>query len=315
MRATRLLLLACLALAGCGEDELRGWQGYVEADLRFLGADQAGRVTTLAVAEGDQVAAGATLFTLEDQSERAARDQAAGALQEAKARLARLQAAQQRPAEIAVLQAEEQSAIAALALSIAEFNRVSALFAHGNASRSALDEARATRDRDQATLQQIQGQIALALLPAHELDIAAAKGAVAASEAALAAAETALARRRVVAPEAGLVQEVYYRAGEVAPAGAPVVALLPPAALKVRFFVPQAALAQVKPGARVAVSCDGCGAAIAARVTFVAREAEFTPPVIYSLEERQKLVFLVEATPEDPARLSVGQPVEVTLAP
>lgn len=315
MKATAILLLAGLALAGCGEEQSQGWQGYVEADLRFLGPDQAGRLVTLAVGEGDAVAAGATLFTLEDQSELAARDQAAGALQEARARLARLQAAQQRPAEIAVLQAEEQSATAALALSIADYNRVSALYAHGNASRSALDEARAARDRDQATLQQIQGQIALGLLPAHELDVAAAKGAVAAAEAALAAADTSLARRSVMAPEAGLVQEVYYRVGEVAPAGGPVVALLPPGALKVRFFVPQAALAEVKPGTRVQVACDGCGAPLAATVSFVAREAEFTPPVIYSLEERQKLVFLVEATPDDPARLSVGQPVDVTLAP
>ncbi len=315
MTALRPLFLAvlCLGLTACDEGAPTGYQGYVEADYRFVGADEAGRLATLAVAEGDQVAAGQSLFMLEDASERAARDQAAGALEQAKAALARLQAAQQRPAEIAVLQAEEQRAIAALALSIADYNRVAALFAHGNASRSSLDEARAARDRDQAMLQQIQGQVALGLLPAHELDIAAAKGTVAAAEAALAAAETTLARRAVVAPEAGLVQEVYYRAGEVVKAANPVVALLPPAAIKLRFFVPQADLPAIQAGTRVSVTCDGCGQPILASVTFISSEAEYSPPVIYSLEERQKLVFLVEARPDEPARLRVGQPVDVRL--
>jgi HlyD family secretion protein len=50
-----------------------------------------------------------------------------------------------------------------------------------------------------------------------------------------------------------------------------------------------------------------------AHVSFIARTAEFTPPVIYSLEERAKLVFLIEALPERPDAFRVGQPIRVTL--
>jgi len=123
------------------------------------------------------------------------------------------------------------------------------------------------------------------------------------------AAATRLARRKLVSPVAGTVQQVYYRPGEMVPAGRPVLALLPPENIKVRFYVPEAMLAKIALGEMVKVQCDGCAADIAARISFISDSAEFTPPVIYSLEERSKLVFLVEARPERPERLRAGQPV------
>jgi len=130
----------------------------------------------------------------------------------------------------------------------------------------------------------------------------------------LAWSETRLARRSAVSPAEGTIQEVYYRPGETVPAGRPVVALLPPGNLKVRFFAPEALLPEIKFGAVVDVSCDGCEKGLTAKVSFIARSAEFTPPVIYSLDERAKLVFLIEARPEQPEKFRVGQPVSVTLA-
>ena len=97
------------------------------------------------------------------------------------------------------------------------------------------------------------------------------------------------------------------------PAGKPVLALLPPGNLKVRFFVSEALLPQIKIGETVTITCDGCAADLAAKVSFIARQSEFTPPVIYSLDERSKLVFLIEARPERPEALRVGQPVSVAL--
>lgn len=129
----------------------------------------------------------------------------------------------------------------------------------------------------------------------------------------LASAQTRLTRRRVFSPVAGTIEQVYYRAGEMVPAGKPVVAILPPPNLKIRFFVPETALADIKLGASVGVSCDGCEQGLSAKVSFIARSAEFTPPVIYSLEERAKLVFMVEARPEHPEKFRVGQPVSVAL--
>ena len=127
-------------------------------------------------------------------------------------------------------------------------------------------------------------------------------------------AKTRLERRNAYSPAEATVEQIYYRPGETVPAGRPVVALLPPGNLKIRFFVPQAILPQINYGDFVGVSCDGCENGLTAKVSFIARSAEFTPPVIYSQEERAKLVFLIEARPEKPDKFRVGQPVTVTLA-
>jgi HlyD family secretion protein len=126
-------------------------------------------------------------------------------------------------------------------------------------------------------------------------------------------AETRLARRNAYSPGEATVEQIYYRPGETVPAGRPVVALLPPGNLKIRFFTPQATLPEVKYGQSVEISCDGCDKGLTAQVSFIARSAEYTPPVIYSLDERAKLVFLIEARPEQPEKFRVGQPVTVTL--
>ena len=141
-----------------------------------------------------------------------------------------------------------------------------------------------------------------------------AEAALRQAKANLAWSETRLNRRRAVSPHDGIVQQVYFRTGETVPAGRPVLALLPPGNLKIRFFAPQAELPEIKYGDTVTVSCDGCEKGLTAKVSFIARSAEFTPPVIYSLEERAKLVFLIEARPEHPEKFRVGQPVTVTFA-
>jgi HlyD family secretion protein len=133
------------------------------------------------------------------------------------------------------------------------------------------------------------------------------------AEARLNSSQTRLARRKVASPASGVVQQIYFRQGEVVPAGRPVLALLPPENVKLRFFVPESMVPKIALGDTVAVGCDGCPADLSARVSFMAQTAEFTPPVIYSLEERAKLVFLVEARPEKPAMLRVGQPVTISL--
>jgi len=111
------------------------------------------------------------------------------------------------------------------------------------------------------------------------------------------------------------VVDTLFARGEWVPAGAPVVSLLPPANVKVRFFVPEPRLGSVTVGQKVALACDGCAAPIAGTVSFIAPQAEYTPPVIYSKDSRAKLVFLVEArpAPEDAVKLHPGQPIDVTL--
>jgi HlyD family secretion protein len=126
-------------------------------------------------------------------------------------------------------------------------------------------------------------------------------------------AKTRLARRRGISPADGTIQEVYFRPGETVPPGRAVMSLLPPGNLKLRFFVPEARLPDIKYGQTATVSCDGCERGLTAKVSFIAKSAEYTPPVIYSREERSKLVFLVEARPAEPEKFRVGQPVTVTL--
>jgi HlyD family secretion protein len=133
------------------------------------------------------------------------------------------------------------------------------------------------------------------------------------AEARLNSMQTRLTRRRVFSPVAGTVQQIYFRQGEMVPAGRPAVALLPPGNIKLRFFVAEAKLPQLAIGDSVRIRCDGCAGDLTARISFISRSAEYTPPVIYSSEERAKLVFLIEARPDEPEKLRVGQPVSVAL--
>jgi len=127
------------------------------------------------------------------------------------------------------------------------------------------------------------------------------------AQARLNSSQTRLARRKMASPVTGTVQQVYFRPGEMVMAGRPIVSLLPPGNLKVRFYVPEAMLPRLSYGEQVKVNCDGCPADITARISFIASTAEYTPPVIYSREERSKLVFLIEALPDRPDALRVGQ--------
>jgi HlyD family secretion protein len=142
-----------------------------------------------------------------------------------------------------------------------------------------------------------------------------AEAALRSAEARLNSARTRLDRRKLVSPVAGSVQEIYFRVGEMVPAGRPIVSLLPPENVRVRFFVPQAVLPQVHIGDRITINCDGCAKALVARVNFISAQAEFTPPIIYSQEERARLVFRIEAIPEQPGDVRVGQPVSIALQP
>ncbi|WP_035714239.1 HlyD family secretion protein [Azorhizobium doebereinerae] len=318
MRALRpiprlaLPLCALLALAACGAEEPRSFSGYVEGDLLYIGPQEAGRVLTLPVQEGSRVTAGAVVARLEDDVQKADLAAAQGTLAEAQAKLAKARAAAQRPEEIAILQASERRATTALDLARIELERQKTLVPKGASSQANLDTAQHTYDQNQASLDEIRRQIDVGRIASRDEDIAAADAAARSASATADAAAIRLARRTLVTPQDGQVQTLYYRVGELVPEGRPVVSVLPPGLVKVRFFVPEAQLPKVKIGQPVAVSCDGCPP-LTADVSFISDSAEYTPPVIYSREERSKLVYLVEARPRDPALARPGQPVTVSL--
>ena len=195
-------------------------------------------------------------------------------------------------------------------------NRQLELFERRVVSQARLDEAREAVSVAEARLASVERQKDVASMPARTAEISAGERAVEASSAALSQAETRLSRHVVKAPAAGSVQDVYYEAGEVASAGAPVISLLPPDRRKVIFFVPEPARPGLAIGEELAISCDSCPAGLTARLSFLAREAEFTPPVIYSRDTRDKLVFRAEAFLSGAAAgLPLGQPVEVAPSP
>lgn len=308
------LLAALPLLAGCQRGEAPAWQGWMEADMIFVGPEDTGRLSRLDVAEGDGVRPGAGLFRLDPATQTADLEAAQASLSQAQSKLARLEAAQQRPEEIAVLEASLRQALAAAELSAANLERTRGLIDKGFASRAQLDQAQSTADRDKAAIDAARRQIDVARLGARSEDIEAARSATEQAKAQATAARARLQRLDVSAPVGGRVQEVYFREGEVVTAGRPVVSILPPENLKVRFFVPLAVLPSLKIGAALTLACDGCRSGLTAHVTSIAGQAEFTPPVIYSLEERQKLVYRIEARPDQPDALRVGQPVSVAPA-
>jgi HlyD family secretion protein len=243
--AAALAFASVLVVAGCDEAKEPTFQGWVEANLIFVSPDEAGRIETLAVREGDRVKTGDPIFTLDSELQRA-----------------------DLQVQEATLKNAQQS-----------YDRAVTLLKTNAGTQKALEDAEASLRTAQARLNSSQ---------------------------------TRLTRRKVFSPVEGPVEQVYFRVGEMVSAGKPVVAILPPGNLKVRFFVGEAVLPQLKLGDTVNVHCDGCANDLAAKVSFISRSSEFTPPVIYSLDERSKLVFLIEALPEHPEALRVGQPISVT---
>jgi len=310
-----LLALFCLVLAGCGNSEGEVFPGYAEGEYVRVAAPLAGTLTDLKVQRGAQIKAGDPLFVLEQENEAAAQREAAQRAASAEAALANLLKGK-RPEEIVVVEQQLAQAEATLTASEDQLRRTRELIAQNFVSRERLVEVQAARDRDAARVNELRAQVKTARLPARNDEIRAAEAEANAARAALAQAQWRLDQKAVRAGEAALVADTLYVKGEWVNAGAPVVALLPPGNIKLRFFVPETQLSALKEGQTVSVQCDGCAAPIPARISYIAPQAEYTPPVIYSRENRAKLVFLVEAKPgiEDAPKLHPGQPVEIHLA-
>ena len=309
-----LALLAAFALVACDEapkDHVH--LGYVEGERVVIAAPEAGWIEEVFVGEGATVALGQKLFRLEAKRETAQRDEARARLDQAEAQLANLLTGK-RADEIRAVEAQIAQAEANLGLARRELARQQELSSSPAANPRVLDQARASFAAEQARLAELQAQLRVARLPAREEEIAAARAQMEAAAAKLAEAEIRLADRTISARAAGRVERLVRRTGEFAPAGGAVVSLLPPESIHVRIYVPERDLAQLRLGARLAIACDGCARDLAAEITFIAGEAEFTPPVLYAIESRQKLVYLVKAHPTA-AGLKPGQPVEARLLP
>ena len=311
----RWFLLLAVLLSSCHKTDDAYWQGYVEGEYVMLASPYAGQLQKLHVRRGEQTAIGKPVFALEQESERAARLEAEQRMKASEARLENLGVAKRAP-EIEALRAELKQAQIARQLAERNLAREEELVRSGATSRLRYDELRSAVERDRARVAEVEAQLRQAQLPVgRDAERKAAEGELEAAKAALTQAAWRLEQKSVAAPLAGLVQDTFFVEGEWVPAGRPVASLLPPGNVKVRFYVPETVLGSIQPGRSVEISCDGCPEPIPAKVTYLSSQAEYTPPVLYTREQRSKLMFLIEARPE-PARatgLRPGQPVDIRL--
>lgn len=308
-------IFVCLSLlfsvAACS-DNRHVHQGYVEGEYVYVASPFGGRLDSLMVKRGQTVDAGTGLFALDAVEEAAAKLQAQRQYEAAIAQLADMQTGK-RPLELDVVRAQLAQAIALEKQSFLQYQRDQAQLTVGAISQEQLEQSRATQENNAARVRELRKQIESDQLPAREEQIHSQNRQMEAARAALQQAEWRLDQKTQSSAQSGFIQDTLYREGEWVPAGNPVVKMLPPQNVKVRFFVPQGVMGNLKVGQQVFVQCDGCQPDLSATITFISTEAEFTPPVIFSNDTKDKLVFMVEAypSPAQATSLHPGQPVEV----
>ena len=293
-------LLALLMLSACSQPESTSWLGYIEGESVLVAAPQPGWITSMNIFRGSEVTAGDALFTLDATREIAARESAAAAIDGAK------EQGGQAAAQFTNARALQAQIEADLVRADRELERQRGLVNTGASPRRDFETAQATRDglrerRNQALATQTQMSAARRQADAQR----------AAAQATLMTAEFNLSQRSVTSLVQGRVQDIYFRQGEFANAGIPVVSVLPQRNVFIRFFVPESVVANLQLGQRVNVACDSCPGDLMGVISFVAAQAEFTPPVIYSVGNRERLVFKVEARFQEGLPQRPGLPVEV----
>ena len=315
MKKTALLLFAqllLLALAACSSQPDNRFQGYVEGEYVQVASPLGGTLNTLSVTRGQQVAEGDPLFVLDQTFEQAAVNDAAHGLQRAKDNLANLEKGS-RPSEIATIEARLKQARTTAALAKLEYERRKKLIAEQTISQEELDRARTEYNQQHHAVREIESELTTARLGGRSDEVLAAAAEVRQAAAKLDQALWNLNQKAKAAPASGEVFDTLYRAGEWVAAGRPVVSLLPPGNIEVRFFVPETVVARLRTGQEARIIMDGRTDAVPTTIYYISPSAEYTPPVIYSSQSRAKLVFMVRARPSaaDAPKLHPGQPVDV----
>lgn len=308
------MIAALVLICGGCSSRANTFQGYVEGEFVYLASSQAGQLEHLSVARGQEVAVGAPVFSLEATEEKAGQAQAQQQLAAARAQLADLETGKRAP-EVAVIRAQLAQAEAMAGKSARQRQRDETQYHAGGISHEQLETTVAQAASDAARVSELRSQIEVARLAGRGEQLKALSGQVLAAQAVLTEADWKLDQKSVSAPKAGLVYDTMYTEGEWVGPGSPVVRMLPPQNVKVRFFVPETRIGSLALGGKVSLHCDGCTADIPATVSYVSGQAEYTPPVIYSNDTRAKLVYMIEAHPStaDAPKLHPGQPLVVRL--
>jgi HlyD family secretion protein len=303
-----------VALTACSEPPSNVFQGYVEGEYVNVASPLGGTLQTLSVARGQQVKESATLFALENDYEQAGVAEAQHGLQRAKDRLADLEKGL-RPSELAAIEARLRQAKAAANLARVEYDRRVKLISEHTISQEELDQSKNDYVQSSHRVREIAEELKTARLGGRSDAILVAEAEVNQAQAKLDQAQWSLQQKTRTAPDSALVFDTLYRVGEWVAAGQPVVSLLPPQNIEVRFFVPEGVVGSLKIGQEAQVSYDGTPEPVRTTITYISPASEYTPPVIYSSQSRAKLVFMIRSKPDldDAPRLHPGQPVDVTI--
>jgi HlyD family secretion protein len=297
-------VIAWLALSGSSRQ--RTLTGYIEGEDLYLAAPMAGTIASISAVEGQRVSAGQHLFTIDPATLAAQGQQAQANVAAAQTQIASAQAqVEQAEADVAAAAADATKARQDLSRLLSVKRDDSAAVANKDidAARAALRQANARVTAAQKTAQARRAQVA-----ASRAQTVQAQGG---------AREVAIRVNQLSppAPSSALIEDVYFQPGEWVNANQPVVTLIPDNKIRVRFYVPEKEVARYRPGQTVRFSCDACAAGLSARIAYVSPRPEFTPPVIFSRDSRDRLVFMVEAYPTQPTRLMPGLPVDVEPLP
>lgn len=300
-------------LTGCFQQN-DYYQGYLEGDYVNLSSDFSGILKKLLVDRGDQVIEGQLVYVLDDEPEASALSEAEEKLSQAEKTLSDLEEGE-RDTVLESIKAQKYQADAELALAESNLERFSKLYKQGYVEKALLDEAQSEYDKSFNHVAEFIANLAEARRGARNNQIKAQFAQVQAAKAEVKQAKWSLAQKMMYAPKAALVFDTFFEEGEFVNSQQPVASLLAPEDIKLIFFVPEFDRSKLSVGQIVNFGCDGCEKRTKATIEFISPEAEYTPPVIFSRESREKLVYRIEAhlSLEDAKRFYPGQPVDVYL--
>ena len=312
--AILLLTLSCLASGGCRDEKQNYFQGYVEGDYLHISSPIGGKLEKLSVSKGMTVTENIPLFTLDRTLETAGVEEAKHNLSRAESRLADVSKGL-RPTEIDAIKARLEQAQASYELARIEYERRKKLLKQNVISAGALDQTRTEMERTSAAVSQLKAELETAQLGARPDEVKAVRAEVEAIRERLVQAKWKLEQKKQTAPQEGLIFDTFYEQGEYVPPAYPVISLLPPGNVKIRFFVPEPQVGSLKTDQKVSVRFDGSQKSYEAYISYISPQPEYTPPVIYSRNTRSHLVFMIEArvSASDGEQLHPGQPVDVFL--
>ncbi|WP_346746168.1 biotin/lipoyl-binding protein [uncultured Campylobacter sp.] len=229
-----------LIFAGCADEKGSAFfNGYVEGDYLYVAPSVSGRIVNLSVKEGTAVQEGESLFVLDSAEALANLDAAKANVSALEAELADLSTGK-RPEEIERISAELKQAKAAFWIAEANYDRAKSLLTKHAVSQKDFDAAKAEFDRANALVSELNAALKVANLPARSERITSLKAKIKAAKASGRAAQWRLEQTAVLAPKSGLIEDIFYKTGEFVQSSQPVLSLLPPSEVKIRFSCPQA---------------------------------------------------------------------------